>query len=151
MIDGVKIKPLRVHCDERGRLMELLRSDEELFEDFGQVYVTTAYPGVIKAWHYHREQTDHFAALAGMVKIVLYDGRKSSPTHGEINEFFAGVHNPVLIKIPAQVYHGYKCISEQEALMLNVPTKTYDYKNPDEHRIAPDDPLIPYNWERKDG
>src|SRR3990172_2694997 len=111
MIDGVKIKPLRVHCDERGRLMELLRSDEELFEDFGQVYVTTAYPGVIKAWHYHREQTDHFSALAGMVKIVLYDGRKSSPTHGEINEFFAGGHNTVLIKIPAQLYHGYNCIS----------------------------------------
>ncbi|MBI4581915.1 MAG: dTDP-4-dehydrorhamnose 3,5-epimerase family protein [Planctomycetes bacterium] len=151
MIEGVKVKPLKVHCDERGRLVELLRCDDELFEQFGQVYVTTAYPGVVKAWHYHDHQTDHFVALAGMVKVVLYDSREGSPTQGEINEFFAGVHNPILIKIPARVYHGYKCISEQEAIMINIPTQPYNHSRPDEYRVAPDDPSIPYNWERKNG
>jgi len=151
MIEGVKIKPLTAHCDERGRLMELLRSDEELFERFGQVYLTTAYPGVVKAWHYHHHQTDFFTAIHGMVKIALYDPREDSPTRGEVNEFFAGTYHPILVRIPARVYHGYKCISEYEAIMVNVPTNVYDHDKPDEHRIAPDDPSIPYNWERKDG
>ncbi len=151
MIEGVKVKQLRVRCDERGRLAEILRRDEEFFEEFGQVYMTTAYPGVVKAWHYHERQTDHFAAIGGMVKIVLYDARDASPSRGEISEFFAGEHNPILIKIPRLVYHGFKCIGEHEAILINIPTNVYDHGHPDEHRIDPHDPSIPYDWERKDG
>ncbi len=140
-----------MHCDERGRLMEILRSDDEFFERFGQVYVTTAYPGVVKAWHFHKKQTDHFAVVKGMAKIVLYDGREDSPTSGAVNEFFAGEMHPILVKIPPLVYHGYKCISETEAMVMNIPTELFDYDEPDEHRVAPDDPSIPYDWARRDG
>ncbi|MEK7290545.1 MAG: dTDP-4-dehydrorhamnose 3,5-epimerase family protein, partial [Planctomycetota bacterium] len=92
MIDGVKIKKLKVIPDERGRLMEILRNDDAIFLKFGQVYITTAYPGVVKAWHYHKIQTDHFAVVLGMMKVVLYDGRKDSPTFGQVNEFIAGIY-----------------------------------------------------------
>jgi dTDP-4-dehydrorhamnose 3,5-epimerase len=151
MIEGVAVKPLRVLCDERGRLMEMLRSDDELFKGFGQVYLTTAYPGAVKAWHYHRKQWDHFVVVAGMMKIVLYDPREASPTKGQINEFFAGVHNPILLQIPPMVYHGFKCISECEAVVINCPTEVYRYKDPDEYRVAPHGGEIPYDWARKDG
>lgn len=151
MIRGVAIKKLRVIPDERGRLMEILRSDDELFSKFGQVYVTTAYPGVVKGWHYHKKQTDHFAVISGMIKLVLYDGRKDSPTEGEINEFFLGEHNPTLVKIPQLVYHGFKCISEQEAICINIPTEVYDYDKPDEFRVDPHKNEIPYTWERRNG
>ena len=73
MIQDVKIKRLKVICDERGRLMEMLRKDDELFKGFGQNYLTSAYPGVVKAWHFHRRQWDHFVVVAGMMKVVLYD------------------------------------------------------------------------------
>ena len=119
MIDGVTVKQLKVLCDERGRLMEMLRSDDELFKGFGQVYMTTAYPGVTKAWHYHRKQWDHFVVVAGMMKVVLYDAREDSPTKHEVNEFFMGVHNPILVQIPPLVYHGFKCISDHEAVVIN--------------------------------
>ncbi|MBI4042726.1 MAG: dTDP-4-dehydrorhamnose 3,5-epimerase family protein, partial [Deltaproteobacteria bacterium] len=92
LIDGVVIKPLRVIVDERGRLMELLRRDDPFFEEFGQVYMTTAYPGVVKGWHYHKQQADHFAVVKGMIKLVLFDPREESPTKGLINEFFLGIH-----------------------------------------------------------
>ena len=77
MIDGVKFRKLRVIPDERGRLMEMLRSDDEMFKKFGQVYMTTTYPQVIKAWHYHKLQYDSFIAIKGMVKLVCYDARES--------------------------------------------------------------------------
>ena len=151
MIQGVKVKKLKVILDERGRLMEMLRNDDELFIKFGQVYLTTAYPGVIKAWHYHKIQTDHFVVVHGMMKIVLYDGRKDSTTFGQIDEYFAGVHNPVLIQIPPMVMHGFKCISEHEAIVINCPTELYNYESSDEYRIDPRSSEIPYNWDRKDG
>ena len=151
MIDGVVIKKLKVIPDERGRLMEILRADDPFFQKFGQVYLTTAYPGVVKGWHYHKKQADNMAVVKGMMKIVLYDSRKESPTFGQINEIFAGVHNPVLLHIPPLVYHGFKCISEEEALVINTPTEVYNYAAPDEYREPAHGGGIPYDWSRKDG
>ncbi len=151
MIKDVKIKKLKVIPDERGRLMEVLRVDDDLFIKFGQVYMASAYPGVVKAWHYHKKQTDSFAVVKGMMKVVLYDSRKQSPTFTKIDEFFMGEHNPMLLQIPPFVYHGFKCISESEALVINCPTEVYDYDQPDEFRLDPHSPEIPYDWARKDG
>ena len=130
---------------------EMLRDDDEIFVKFGQVYITTAYPGVVKGWHYHKKQTDHFVGLKGMTKIVLYDNRENSKTHGLINEFFLGEHNPILVQIPAGVFHGFKCIGETESMMLNIPTEHYVYDDPDEFRIDAHDSNIPYDWSRKNG
>jgi dTDP-4-dehydrorhamnose 3,5-epimerase len=151
MIDGVKTKKLKVIPDERGRLMEILRQDDEFFTKFGQVYMTTTYPGVVKAWHRHEKQADNICCLKGMLKIVLYDGRKSSPTYKEINEFYAGVYNPVLIHVPPGIYHGWMCVSEEEAVIVNIPTEAYNYASPDEQRQDPHKSDIPYDWRRKDG
>jgi dTDP-4-dehydrorhamnose 3,5-epimerase len=151
MIHGVKTKPLRIIPDERGRLMEILRMDDELFMKFGQAYLTSAYPGVVKGWHFHKVQYDNMVVIRGMMKIVLYDSREESPTFGEINEFFLGEHSCQLLHIPPFVFHGFKCISEHEALVINIPTEVYDYSHPDEFRIDPHVNNIPYVWDRKDG
>src|SRR3712207_9266624 len=66
----------------------------------------STYPGVVKAWHYHKHQVDNFACIAGMVKLVLVDTRPDSPTNGAINEFFLGTQNPTLVQVPNLVYHG---------------------------------------------
>lgn len=150
-IEGVKIKPLHRIPDERGWLMEILRADEpELFVKFGQVYVSATYPGVVKAWHYHRLQVDNFVCIAGMVKLVLIDTRVGSPTEGAVNEFFIGDHNPALIQVPNLVYHGWKCIGSEPSLVVNVPTEPYDRNQPDEYRLEPHGSLA-YDWSRKDG
>ena len=151
MIEGVKLKDLKLIPDERGRLMEILRADDELFQKFGQVYMTTAYPGVVKAWHYHKLQTDNMAVIKGMMKVAVYDSRKDSPTCGDVNEFFLGDHNSKLIQIPKMVYHGFKCIGEEEAIVINIPTETYNYKDPDEYRLDPYKNDIPYDWKLKEG
>jgi len=150
MIDGVRIKRLTMIPDERGRLMEILRRDDDLFERFGQAYITTAYPGVVKAWHYHKRQTDYMAPIVGMFKVVLYDARETSPTHGAIEEIFAGEYAPALIVVPPNVYHGFKNIGQEEGIVLNLPTEPYNADHPDEFRLPPDS--LPdgrrYNWAR---
>lgn len=150
MIDGVKIKQLKPIADERGRLMEILRSDDEIFKKFGQVYITTIYPSVVKGWHYHKEQTDSIACVSGMIKLVLSDSRDDSPTQGEINEFFIGEHNPILVQIPPNVAHGMKGIADKESIILNIPDKPYNHKSPDEYRIPPHEDIVSYKWDRVD-
>jgi len=148
MIDGVKVKKLKIIPDDRGRLMEILRSDEDMFLKFGQVYMTTAFPGVTKAWHYHKKQDDHFTCIAGRMRLGLYDARKDSPTFGQVDEFFISLDDPMLVRIPKGVYHGFKCVSDCEAVVINVPTMPYNYKDPDEHRLDAFDNDIPFDWRK---
>ncbi len=151
MIHDVKTKSLRVIPDDRGKLMEMLRADDAIYGGFGQVYLSTTYPGVVKAWHYHKLQKDNFVCVKGMVKLVLADTRDGSPTKGEINEFVVGEHNPLLVQVPIGVYHGWKCIGTEEAYVINVTTKTYNYKDPDEYRLDPhSNGQIKYDWATKD-
>lgn len=151
MIEGVEIKQLTKHADERGYLMELLRCDDAIFRKFGQAYVSLNYPGVVRGWHYHKKQDDHFAVVKGMVKVALYDAREGSPTQGQVDEFFLGEQHSILLKIPVGVMHGYKTMGNEPSLLINFPTEPYDPQEPDEYRIPWDTDEIPYDWDIKMG
>jgi len=146
LIEGVKIRQLRAIPDDRGRLTEILRSDWDEFIKFGQIYFTTANPGIIKAWHYHKIQTDCFFCIKGKARVALYDSRSDSKSFKQINEFLVGESNLQLIIIPPLVFHGFKAISDEEAIMLNIPTELYNYRDPDEYRIPSDSKDINYIW-----
>ena len=148
MIESVKVIPLKKICDERGMIMHMLRSDEPHFEKFGEIYFATAYPGAVKGWHEHTKQTQFYAVIKGMIKLVLYDNRPNSPTHKELMEIFTGEGNYQLIKIPAGVINGYKTISTETAIIANCATLPHE---PDEMlRYDPHGDKVPYKWARID-
>ncbi|AQT69431.1 dTDP-4-dehydrorhamnose 3,5-epimerase [Anaerohalosphaera lusitana] len=151
VIDGVEIRRAKVIPDERGRLGEIMRADDPWFEKFGQVYFTTTYPGIVKAWHFHKKQTDHFYVPKGLIKVALYDERKESSTYGTVNQIYLGEHCPGLVRIPPGIQHGWMCVGNEEAYIINIVSEMYDYNSPDEYRTGPHDNHIPYDWERKDG
>jgi len=151
LIDGVRARRAKVIPDERGRLGEIIRADDPWFEKFGQVYFTTTYPGVVKAWHFHRLQTDHFYTVRGVIKLGMYDARDDSPTKGEVNEIYMSEHLPSLVRIPPGVYHGWMNVGDIESIVVNMTTECYNYKQPDEYRADPHHNDIPYAWARKDG
>lgn len=146
MIEGVATKALSVFPDERGHLMECLRSDDELFIKFGQFYVTTTLPGVVKGWHLHHVQWDNIVCVKGMIKLVLFDDRAGSSTIGQLDEFFVGERQPLLVRIPPAVWHGWMCVSAEEAYIVNAPTEVYVRDAPDQDELPSDTERIPYDW-----
>lgn len=145
MIDGVLIQPLRQIPDERGKIMHMLRRNDPYFEEFGEIYFSAVYPGVIKGWHIHRLMTLNYAVVHGMIKLVLYDDRESSPTKGEVQEIFMGEQNYVLVRVPPLVWNGFKGIGTKDAIVANCATLPHD---PDEiSRLDPFDNHIPYKWD----
>jgi dTDP-4-dehydrorhamnose 3,5-epimerase len=146
MIEGVKVKDLKPIPDDRGMLMEMWRSDDPDFQRFGQVYITWVNPGVVKAWHYHKKQTDHFVCVAGMAKVALHDAREGSPTFGETNDVVMGWQRQRLLIIPPGVYHGFTAVGMEPAGIINIPTELYDPEDPDEFRRPFDDPEIGHDW-----
>lgn len=136
MIEGVRVKRLKVITDERGRLMEILRVSQTHIQP-QQVYLTTAYENVIKdkeAFHMHKKQTDFFCCIGGKIKLVLVDIRKNSKTEGEINEFGIGEENFCLVTIPKRVLHAFKSL-KGEAVIVNCIDHEYNREKPDEFRI----------------
>jgi len=151
VIDGVVIKPLTRHVDERGYVMEILRDDDAEFTKFGQVYISTCYPGVVKAWHAHRRQTDCFCVVKGNAKIGLWDRRPDSPTRGETMAVVIGEFNPCLVVIPPGVWHGQMALGTEMSILVNIPTEHYDHRDPDELREDPFTPEARFDWHAQSG
>jgi len=149
MINGVLVKPLSQIPDERGKIMHMLRADDPYFEQFGEIYFSVVYPGVIKGWHLHKEMTLNYAVISGMIKLVLYDPRENSPTKGKVQELFIGEDNYVLVKIPAGVWNSFKGIGVNPAMVANCATIPHD--SDEIIRLDPFSKEIPYDWGIKHG
>lgn len=150
MIEGVIVNQLTSHVDERGRLCALFRRDEAGSEQYGQVHLTTLWPGVVKAWHRHKHRRDSLVCVAGTVRLGLYDERADSPTHAELNQFFLGAHSPLRISIPPGVWFGLQALGTEQALVVVLSDQPYDPHRPDEERCDPVVNEIPFDWERRD-
>ena len=147
MIDGVRVVPLRQIPDERGKVLHMLRRTDPHFREFGEVYFSVVFPGVVKGWHLHRLMTLNYAVPFGRIKLVLYDDRPVSGTHGEVQEIFLGQDNYSLVQVPPGVWNGFKGYGVTEALVCNCATIVHD---PDEiERLDPFSPQIPYDWSLK--
>ena len=143
MIQGVILKEIQPHFDERGQFSEIIRNTDEIFQsNFGQLSTSTVYQGVIKAWHAHDIQDQWTYILSGCLKVVLYDNRKESSTYKSLHEFICGPsHQNVVYFFPSGVLHGYKCLNGP-AQVLYMTSAVY---NPDEEvRISYED--VPYDW-----
>ena len=144
MIEGVQVVPLKRIPDERGTVMHMLRSTDPHFVQFGEIYFSTIYPGVIKGWHLHELMTLNYACVSGRIKLVLYDDREDSNTRGELMEIFLGPDHYSLVQIPPRVWNGFKGIGDRMAIVANCSTHPHDPSKT--QRLDPSDTRIPYDW-----
>lgn len=147
MIHGLQIVPLRRSPDERGTVYHMLKCTDPHFIQFGEIYFSTAYPGVVKGWHRHREMTLNYTCIFGRVKLVIYDERDGSPTRDELMEIFLGPDNYSLVVIPPGLWNGFKGMSEPFAMIANCCTHPHDPARSD--RMDPFRNHIPYDWGMK--
>tara|TARA_B100001057_G_C22307303_1_gene740659 strand:+ start:109 stop:543 length:435 start_codon:yes stop_codon:yes gene_type:complete len=144
MIDGVKITPLKQIKDERGKIMHMLRSDSKIFENFGEIYFSTVNPGFIKAWHLHKEATLNYVCVKGKVKLVLYDDRKKSSTHGKFQELTLSPEDYFLTTIPPLIWNGFKSLDKSESIIANCISLPHNEK--EMVRKDQTDNYFKYNW-----
>ena len=144
-IEGVIIIPLKTISDERGKIMHMMRKDDLHFEEFGEIYFSWVYPGVIKGWHLHKKMTLNYAVPVGAINLVLYDDREESSTKGQIQEIAMGESDYKLVRVPAMVWNAFQGIGEQAAMVANCATLPHD---PNEIvRKDPHTNEIPYQWQ----
>jgi dTDP-4-dehydrorhamnose 3,5-epimerase len=143
-IDGVDVIPLRRMPDERGTIFHMLRATDPHFRQFGEIYFSSIYPGVVKGWHLHHEMTLNYACIHGRIKLVCYDDRDDSPTKGQLAETFLGPDNYSLAVIPPNVWNGMKGMGQDYSIVANCATHIHDPSRSE--RMDPFDNPIPYDW-----
>jgi dTDP-4-dehydrorhamnose 3,5-epimerase len=143
-IEGVTVVPLGRIPDERGTILHMLRSTDEHFIGFGEIYFSTIYRGVVKGWHKHREMTLNYACIFGRIKLVLYDDRATSPTQGVLREIFLGPENHSLVIIGPEIWTGFKGLNDPFAIVANCCTHPHEPERTT--RLDPHENDIPYDW-----
>lgn len=149
LISGVRIQPQSIWPDDRGYFLEVIRMGHGLAaafpKDTTQVSAALSYPGTVKAFHFHRRQTDCWVPVQGILQVALVDLRKDSTTHGVRNTLYVGPLRPWQLLIPPGVAHGYKVVGPEPAFLVYITDRFYDPQ--DEGRIPYNDPQIHYDWE----
>jgi dTDP-4-dehydrorhamnose 3,5-epimerase len=144
-IDGVNVVPLRRIPDERGTVMHMLKRTDPHFIEFGEIYFSTIYPGVVKGWHLHHRMTLNYACVHGRIKMVLYDDREGSSTRGNLMELFLGPDDYSLVQVPPEIWNGFKGMGHEVSVVANCATIPHDPNQSE--RLDPFENLIPYSWE----
>jgi len=147
MIDGVKIIPKKQIIDERGKIMHMIRNDDDNFTKFGEIYFSYSHPNTVKAWHLHKSMTVNYVCVIGKIKLVLFDDRKLSPTKGQLQEIFLTTENYSLVSVPPGIWNGFKSIENKFSIIANCSDIPHD---PNEMLRKPyNDKYFNYNWEVK--
>jgi dTDP-4-dehydrorhamnose 3,5-epimerase len=150
-IEQVVVKKLVSHGDSRGFFREIVRETDPFFEGatFGQWSHSKMSHNVVKAWHYHHQQTDWWYVAMGVIETVLFDKREKSPTFGKKMIFQMGENDSkdqnreVCVKIPPGVLHGLKVLSSESHLFY-ITSQVY---NPNEEgRLPYDSQLVGHDW-----
>ncbi|MCW7462955.1 dTDP-4-dehydrorhamnose 3,5-epimerase family protein [Leptospira limi] len=142
---GIVISPLKEIFDPKGSVLHMMRSDDPEFTSFGECYISEVNFGSVKAWKFHKKQTQNFSVPSGQIKLVLYDDRDDSPTKGNLQEVVLGRPNEYKrIKIPPRIWYGFTCVSENTALIVNFTDIPHDPL--ESNRLPDNDPSIPYQW-----
>jgi dTDP-4-dehydrorhamnose 3,5-epimerase len=144
-IEGVIVQPLKQIADNRGSVLHMLRNDSDLFNQFGEVYFSEIHPGMVKAWKRHKRQTQNLAVPFGKIRLVIYDGRPTSSTHGKITEYELGrPEHYKLVHIPPMLWYGFQEVGGQISMIANCADHPHDPK--DAESKPADSDQIPYQW-----
>jgi len=147
-IEGVKVRRLTPHEDERGEVMEVYRPSWGFHPDpLVFVYQVRVRPKKVKGWVVHKEQEDRIFNCAGTLRVVLFDSREDSPTYQMINQFVLSERSPSIINFPIGVFHAIQNIGDTDAIFINMPNKPYNHENPDKFRLPIKNDLIPFDFE----
>ena len=146
MIHDIKITPLKIISDERGRVMHMLRKDSAIFDKFGEIYFSTIFKDSIKAWHLHREATLNYSCIKGKVRLVLFDDREKSSTKGKYQEIILSPVSYVLVTIPPNIWNGFKNLDNEESIIANCLTIAHNEKEMVRKDLF--DKSFNYNWNK---
>jgi dTDP-4-dehydrorhamnose 3,5-epimerase len=143
-IDGVLVLPLATFPDERGTVYHMLRATDPHFRGFGEIYFSSVYPGVVKAWKRHRSLTANYSCVFGSVRMVLFDARHHSPSAGRVTEVVLGPTQYRLLVVPPGIWHGFQGLAAPVSLVANCASEPYDSAEFD--RLPPSATEIPFRW-----
>lgn len=152
LISGVVVRPAVTHVDDRGELCEIFDPRWGVHDaPLVYVYQSMVRPGMTKGWIVHQHQDDRIFVNLGCLKLVLYDARPGSPTHGQVDEIFLSERNRALLVIPRGVFHAVQNVGSVDAYFVNMPSRAYDHRHPDKLRLPPDSEQIPHSLVRRSG
>ncbi|TQE83112.1 dTDP-4-dehydrorhamnose 3,5-epimerase family protein [Leptospira noguchii] len=145
LLEGVVITSLKEIFDPKGSVLHMIRADDPEYNGFGECYFSEINPGFVKAWKFHKKQTQNFTVPFGKIRLILFDSRENSKTKGKIQEIILGrPENYQRVTIPPQIWYGFTCISKEKAFIANFTDVPHDPT--ESERLPEHNSFIPFTW-----
>ena len=144
MIDGVIISQKKQIVDDRGKIMHMLRNDDEIFRAFGEIYFSCIYENKIKAWHLHKKMTLNYSVIYGKIRLVLFDDRDESRSKGLVQEIILSPDHHCVVTVPPLIWNGFVSLSSGTSILANCSDMPHDIN--EIIRKDFNDKSIPYKW-----
>ena len=146
-LEGVRVREVRNVVTRNGITTELFRPDWDVVDGSVEHMIHVALrPGAISAWHMHEHQTDHIFVVGGQIRLALFDDREDSSSRGQVELLHLSPMRPQLVVVPPRVWHGLQSLGPDSGCFVNFFDRPYLYEDPDEWRLPPDTPDIPYRF-----
>ena len=135
-LEDIIISPLDRIANPLGDILHALKSSDVGFDNFGEAYFSIINHNSIKAWKRHNKMTMNLIIPVGKIKIVFYDYKKN------FYEEIVDRNNYVRITVPPKIWFGFKGLSKELNLLLNVSNIKNNDKELDRKNISE----IYYDW-----
>ncbi len=122
---NIEIKSLEKHIDERGLLLEILKSNE-ITENIHQIYFSISEPGAVRGGHYHKNKVEWFCVVNGKAKLFLEDNLSK-----EKKELMLSDDKPVIVKVPPEIRHGLENVGKSQMYLIVVSNMVFNPNEPD--------------------
>ena len=114
----------QVHADQRGNLMETVRSHGGT----GQVFVSTTAPGALRGDHYHLRKVERFFVVKGEAEIAL-----RRLLHDDVVTFRLSGDRPSYVDMPTLWAHNIRNVGEDDLVTMFWADQLLDPEHPDQY------------------
>jgi UDP-2-acetamido-2,6-beta-L-arabino-hexul-4-ose reductase len=112
-----------VHADQRGELVEALRSHGGT----GQAFVSSTVPGATRGDHYHLRKFERFMVVRGEAEIAL-----RRLYHDEVTRFRVSGATPGYIDMPTMWTHNIRNVGDEDLITVFWADQLLDPTDPDQ-------------------
>jgi len=124
---------------DSGDVMHGLKSTDNNYKGFGEIYFSWIFKNSIKGWKRHKKMTMNLIVPHGKVRFVFFNTKKDT-YHQEI----VGESNYSRITVPPGIWFGFQGLASTKSLVVNIADIIHDQKEVEKKSLD----YFNFNWSK---
>jgi len=136
-LEGISLHPLKRFTVSKGDVFHALKSTDEGYAGFGEVYFSQIKAGEVKGWKRHNRMVLNLVVVAGVIKFVVYDERIDSKTYGKFSEYIISPeYNYQRLTVSPGLWIAFQGMGKDISMLMNIIPEPHDSTEVDNKELG---------------